>query len=418
MKYSFKYGKGIKTIAIPDKADVTELKPTPPPALPDIVQAAEQVLNSPIDFPGFEGRPSPKSAAIAIPDESRPVPFRDILPVVIRRLLKAYPKLSPQDITIVIGGGLHPPMDNAAAARWLPPDVAPGCPIVMHDAQNSPLVEYGRTRQGTPVAVNAEYAAAELKIVIGQVDPHQFVGFTGGAKGVVVGCASEAAIESNHALMFKQGAQVGKLDGNPVREDLNEAGRLAGVDLAVNVVMNPEKQAVGLWAGAPESVLRKASEVCAKVYGAPVKEKFDIAVASCGGYPKDICLYQAQKGLNLASHAVKPGGMILLLASCDQGVGDDVYYNYVRRFKTAEEALEDFKNGDFKMGAHKSFLFGRTITNYKVVVDSELESGVLSDCHLQAGSAGETIESWINDFPGRPRTAIVPNANTTYFYPA
>ena len=115
--------------------------------------------------------------------------------------------------------------------------------------------------------------------------------------------------------MHQQGATVGQLQDNPVRNDLNEAGRLAGVDFAVNAVVDPNKEIVGIWAGDPEAVLREGVKVCAEVYGVKIDEPFDLAVASCGGYPRDICLYQAQKGLNLCSHAVKPGGKIALLAA-------------------------------------------------------------------------------------------------------
>ncbi|MDD4997350.1 MAG: transcriptional regulator, partial [Syntrophales bacterium] len=151
--------------------------------------------------------------------------------------------------------------------------------------------------------------------------------------------------------------------------------------------------------------------------GVAVSEKFDIAVASCGGHPKDITLYQAQKGLAHAAQAVKPGGKILLVAACPQGVGDDVYFEYVSRFPTPEAALEDFKRMGFKMGAHKSFLFGRTLIAFDVDVVAEMDPAVLRKCHLRACDPQKTVEQWVEDFPGIPRLAVIPNANTTYFYP-
>jgi nickel-dependent lactate racemase len=146
-----------------------------------------------------------------------------------------------------------------------------------------------------------------------------------------------------------------------------------------------------------------------------LEEPFDLAVASCGGHPKDICLYQAQKGLNLCSHAVKPGGKIALFAACEEGVGDEVYYEYACRFESIEAALADFAELGFKMGAHKCYLFGKTLTRYEVVVESELDAGTLEKCHLRAGSVQEALDRWIAEFPGRPRVAVVPSANTTYF---
>ena len=191
---------------------------------------------------------------------------------------------------------------------------------------------------------------------------------------------------------------------------------MVGIHLAVNVVLDADKNAVWLHAGDPDAVLQDGARVCAAVYGVAISEKFDIVIASCGGYPKDICLYQAQKGLNHASIAAKPGGKILLLAACPQGVGDDAYYNYVCQFATPEEVLEDFRRIGFRMGAHKAYLFGRTLTTHDVVVASELDMSTLNTCHVRAADPHEIIREWVEGFDGRPRVAVIPNANTTYFY--
>ncbi len=278
------------------------------------------------------------------------------------------------------------------------------------------MVDYGLTSRKTPVRINADFAGADFKIVIGQIDPHQFVGFTGGAKGVVIGCAASETIEHNHSLMFYEGARVGRIAGNPVREDLNEAGEMVGIQLALNVVLNAEKNIVQMLAGQPLEVLKKGAETCSAVYGVCIAEKFDIVIASCGGHPKDICLYQAQKGLNLASQALSPGGHILLLAASPQGVGDDIYFDYVSQFTTPEEVLSDFKDTGFRMGAHKAYLFGRTLADFDVAISSDLDPGVLRKCHLRAADPTVIVGEWVDAFKGRPRIAVVPNANTTYFY--
>jgi nickel-dependent lactate racemase len=227
--------------------------------------------------------------------------------------------------------------------------------------------------------------------------------------------------------MFHEKAYVANIAGNPVRADIDEAGRMAGISFVINVVMDASNRVVKLLAGDPVAVYQEGAKTCAAIYGVPIREKFDIAIASCGGHPKDICLYQAQKGLAHAALAVKPGGKILLLAACPQGVGDDVYLEYVSRFPTPQAALEDFKRLGFKMGAHKAYLFGRTLVAYDVAIASDLSPDILSKCHLKACDPQATIERWIagerlwrhgarRHFPGRPKVAVIPNANTTYFY--
>ena len=353
MDIELKYGDGKARIPIPEKADVSILQPLRLPVLASLEDSLKATLNSPLGCDALVKlleRRTPATVAIAIPDETRPTPSKALL-VPLLELIRSHQKTRPAPaVTILIGGGLHPPADQAAIHRLLPPDIVAGCRVVAHDARTARMMDYGVTSRGTPVRINADFGLADFKIVVGQVDPHQFVGFTGGSKAAVIGCASAETIEKNHSLMSAADARVGRLRGNPVREDLNEAGEMVGIDFAVNLVLDADKKAVHLAAGKPMAVLESCAATCAEVYGVGIAEKFDIVVASCGGYPKDICLYQAQKGLNLASQALKPGGHILLLAASPQGVGDDIYFDYVSQFTSPEEVIRDFKSTRFPHG--------------------------------------------------------------------
>jgi nickel-dependent lactate racemase len=414
-----KYGTGNIKIAIPANAKASILEPLKAPVLASVKAALEEALHAPLGSLALEAtiaRRRPRSVAIAVPDETRPAPLGALLPPLLDRIEAKLERPLAETVTLFIGGGLHPPADPAAIERILPAGIARGCRIVAHDARTAAMHDFGTTRRGTPVRINAGYAGADLKLVIGQVDPHQFVGFTGGAKGVVIGCAAPETIEKNHSLMSQPDAQVGRLAGNPVREDLTEAGEMVGIDLALNYVLDADKDVVHLAAGSPASVLASCAEVCAKVYGVAIAEKFDIVLASCGGHPKDICLYQAQKGLNLASQALKPGGRILLLAASPQGVGDDIYFDYVSQFASPEEVIRDFKSSGFRMGAHKAYLFGRTLVDFDVAVFSDLDPGILGKCHLRAADPAAVLDEWVASSEGTPKVAIIPNANTTYFY--
>ena len=419
MEIKLKYGDSFKAIEISEKAEVTVLQPVAVAVLDSIQTELKYSLENPLGCEPLSEqlhRKNPAKIVIAIPDETRPTPVKELLPILLQDVYRALPELDPFAITMIIGGGLHPPPDRETENRILSPDMVPGCNIVVHDAHNSRVTDFGTTNRGTPVRINAAVGEADFKMVIGQIDPHQFVGFTGGSKGITIGCAAAESIEHNHKLMFRENAQVGRLDGNPVREDINEAGRMVGIDFAVNAVLNPDMQAVRLLAGDPEAVLKEGAQTCADVFGVGIGSKFDIVVASCGGYPKDISLYQAQKGLNLASHAVKKGGKILLLGACQQGIGDDIYFDYVCQFATPEEVLQDFKNHNFSMGAHKAYLFGTTLVNYDVAVFSELDSATMGQCHLRAADPSTIIGEWLDGFKGKPKLAVIPYANTTFFY--
>ncbi len=416
MRITLKYGQGQRDLSIPEKARVSLLSPSSLPVLKDVEEAFEAAMASPVGGQRLETMDEPGNVAIAVPDETRPAPVKTILPLLLKRLYAAFPHLKPERVTMIIGGGLHPPLGDKEIRRILPESVAPGCRVVSHDAVHSRMTDCGKTSLKTPVLINAHFAEAGLKLVIGNIDPHQFVGFTGGAKGAAIGCGSKNTIEANHALMFNEKARVANIEGNPVRSDIDEAGDLIGVDLVTNVVLDTAKRIVRLLVGEPKAVCQEGAKTCAALYGVTLQEKFDIAVASCGGYPKDINLYQAQKGLAHAALAVRPGGKILLMAACPQGVGDEAYFGYVSRFPTPDAVLEDFKDLGFKMGAHKAFLFSRTLRAFDVAIASQIQPEILSKCHLTACDPQETVEKWVESFPGRPTVAVIPNGNTSYFY--
>lgn len=413
MRHTVPYGKGSLSFELPESAFATVFEPRQVPPLLDPLAAFEQALDAPEHCPRLEDLAAPSSIAIAVPDETRPFPTRLLLPLLLNRIFKAWPALSPTQICIVVGGGLHAPADTAQLKRILPDDLD-GCRVLSHDALRSPMLRLGTTERGTPVEINAVYAQAALKIVMGMVDAHQFVGFTGGAKGVVVGCASAAMIQKNHAMLSAPEACAGSLEHNPVREDLNEAGRIVGVNLAVNVALDAQNKITALFAGDPAAVLRAAARKTRELYGLKLEKPFDIVIASCGGMPKDICLYQAQKGLDAASRCAGENGKILLVAECSQGVGDARYATYVRRFADHAAVVRDFERGPFLMGAHKAYLFSRAAVRHELVLHTALSDEILARCLLRKGEARATLAAWLKDTP-QARVAVLTHANATFF---
>lgn len=414
MRQMVKYGKQELLLNFPHSTPVTVIRPTAVAPLATPLAAFAAALDAPMGCPRLEEMAAPATVAIAVPDETRPFPIKLLLPPLLERIFRAFPQLPHEHVRIVVGGGLHEPPDAAQLARILPENLD-GCTVVAHDAQHSPLRQMGVTSRGTPVEINAAYADADLKIVMGMVDAHQFAGFTGGAKGVVVGCASAAMIARNHSMLCRDGAFAGNIEGNPVREDLNEAGVLAGVRLAVNVALTSAKEPAALFVGDPPTVLRHAAKETSRLYGHELKQRFDIVVASCGGAPKDICLYQAQKALDAARHCAAPDGKILLVAQCAQGIGDERYEEYVCRFHSQQDLMRDFAQHEFQMGAHKAFLFGRVASAHELVLHTDLAEADVARCLLRKGDAQATLNAWLAAKPAA-RVGILTHANSTFFY--
>ena len=359
---------------------------------------------------GFRGV---KSAAIAVSDETRPVPNSLILPILLKKLEAiGVPKSS---IQILIASGLHPPLPSSRFPNILPAEILRDHPVSAHDAKAADLLFLGQTSRGTPVYVNPLFRKADLRIAVGLIDPHQFVGYTGGVKCAAVGLAGAETIEHNHSFLFHPRAVVGEIQDNPVRQDLEEVGKLMGVDFAINVVLDETNRVLKAFSGDPQEVEKIGSEFCRTVYEIPVSREYDVVIASPGGYPKDINLYQAQKGLAHATPIVRKGGDILLLAECPDGHGEEDFYRTMKRFSSPAEIVEKFPKEPFKMGAHKAFLWARSLAKAEVHMCSAMGED-LSRLFMvtPAKNLEEIFARLKGKYPIPPTIAVMPKANSTY----
>jgi nickel-dependent lactate racemase len=354
-----------------------------------------------------------KSIAIAVSDETRPVPNSLLLPILLKKLeASGAPKSS---IRIIIASGLHPPLPSSRFANILPAEILSAHPVCAHDAKAPDLLFLGRTSRGTPVYVNPLFRKADLRIAVGLVDPHQFVGYTGGVKCAAVGLAGAQTIQHNHSFLFHPQAVVGEIQNNPVRQDLEEVGKIMGVDLAVNVVLDETNRLLKSFCGDPLEVEKIGSEFCRTVYEIPVSREYDIVIASPGGYPKDINLYQAQKGLAHATPVVRRGGDLVLLAECPDGHGEEEFFRTMKRFSSPAEIVEEFPKEPFRMGAHKAFLWARSLARAEVHMCSAMGEE-LSRLFMvtPAKNLGETFARLKAKYPSSPKIAVMPKANSTY----
>lgn len=415
MEYLLKYHKGLKLIKIPEKANVTVLQPEAMHIRGTISEMMDLALQN-ARFIAQLRETNPSRITIVIPDETQTVPVEALLPIIIGQLFHALPLLAAPEVTIIIGNGLQPPPNRDVIDKILSSSLVRSCNVVAHDARDARMKDFGVTRRGTPVRINAAFGESDFKMVLGLIEPHQYFGFTGGSKEAVIGCGSAESIRHNHSLIKENTTHRWHLGGNSMRKDLDEAGRMIGIDLAIDVVLNSEKQVVRILAGKPVDVLEQGVETCAAVYGLELVKKFDIILASCAGYPRDISAYQAQKSFSLVSHAVKEGGKILLLFAFRKGLSEKMYFDYVCPFAEPETVMKDFNDFGYTMGARKADLFGGWHVNYQASDFDDLDSGLMRHCHLRAADPSTIMEEWVDNFKGTPDVAVIPHAATTYFF--
>jgi len=293
------WGLTTRTIRVPRSAQIIE-----PPTIEagrDWASVIRDALASPIGSQPLEARAaSARSVCILVPDDSRKPLAEHVVPL-IRPLL-------PSSVTIGVATGKHRPYAAPPGIDWV------------HDARSSRLVEVGRTAHGTVVAFPPEVVQADLRILIGEIRPHYFAGWAGGAKTLFPGVAGEEGIWHNHRLKAEPGARLGMVEGNPCRADMEAAAALAGPAFLINIIRGPDGLPVDAVAGDPVAAHRAGAMRARRVFEVPVHGRARTVVVSDRA-PVTSSLYQACKLLPPAGAVLAEGGTVILAAECRHGLG-------------------------------------------------------------------------------------------------
>ena len=348
MKTWFAFGKSGLALELPEgfRYQVLEARSAVP--LPDSGAAIERALDSPLAGPPLVQLAKGKtSAAISICDITRPAPNRAVLPPLLARLAAA--GIARERISILIATGLHRPATETEIREICGERVAGEHPVVNHHARELAEHRYlGDTAAGTPVFIDQRFLSADLHITLGFIEPHLMLGFSGGSKLIAPGLAAEETIKVLHSSRFMRDSRVveGSIEDNPLHGELLEIARMARHDFLVDVALarggvvrtpGPPPEGFGskggfgvrgsyrpiaaLFVGEPVAAHRQGMEFVSQVMLETLDEPVDAVITTSAGYPLDLTFYQAVKGITAASHIVKGGGKILLLAECAEGPG-------------------------------------------------------------------------------------------------
>jgi nickel-dependent lactate racemase len=283
-----------------------------------------------------------------------------------------------EDVTLVFGLGSHRPHSVEDRARLAGPEVAARVHCVDSDPAQAVLV--GTTSRGTPIEAFEPVVRADVRVALGNVEPHYFAGYSGGAKALVPGVCTSRTIQRNHAWMVDPQARAGALEGNPVREDIEEGAALIGLDFILNVVLDGAKNVVAAAAGHAVQAHRWACRVVDSLSTIQVERPSDIVVVSAGGYPKDIDMYQAQKALDNAAAAVRPGGAIVWVAECPDGLGHATFAEWM--VGSSADAILARLQREFVLGGHKAAAIARVLKRASIYLVSSLSPDLVRDCGL------------------------------------
>ncbi|ABB14055.1 nickel-dependent lactate racemase [Carboxydothermus hydrogenoformans] len=337
-----------------------------------------RALNNPIDSPKLREIAKPgEKIAIITSDITRPVPNKILLPLVLEELWQAGVK--DEDITIVFALGSHRFHTEEEKISLVGEEIYHRIKCI--DSDQRDCVRLGYTKFGTPVDVFRPVAEADRRICLGNIEYHYFAGYSGGAKAIMPGVSSREAIQANHSRMVEVEAHAGNIATNPVRQDIDEVAKFVSCDFILNVILNEQKQIIKAVAGHYLSAHRKGCEFLDQLYKVKIKEKADIVIVSAGGFPKDINLYQAQKALDNAKHAVKKGGIIILVAACSEGFGEKVFEDWMLSVSRPEDLINRIKER-FQLGGHKAAAIAMVLREAEIFLVSELNPDIVRQIFL------------------------------------
>ncbi|MBU0494878.1 MAG: nickel-dependent lactate racemase [Chloroflexi bacterium] len=345
-------------------------------------------------------RAGARQALVLVNDLTRGVPYREVLPALVD-------ELQPAAAEFLIAQGTHRRYTDAEIAATYGP-VAATHPFFQHDADTG-NVSLGRLHTGNELWIDQRAVTAEFLVVVSLVTPHYLAGYSGSRKSILPGIAGRETIRANHARVTQPYVRPANLADNVIHHEMMEAAQRVGVDFDVELVVNEEREIVGVFAGTMAEVFAAAVAAGDALYRVPVPAPADVVVVSAGGHPKDINLYQAQKAIEHAALVTAPGGTLILLAECREGVGSALFEDWLRQTASVE-ALLATPEDDICLGGHRAVATARLMRGREIVVVSDLPAETVAAMRLTpAASLTEALDRARRRHGPQARTYAIPH---------
>ena len=340
MQIMMDYGRKGLLIDVPNNADIFHVREVP--ALEDEYHAIQKAMQNPVNSKPLDALVrSGMKILIVHSDITRATPNDRLLPIIINELEKA--DVNKEDITLLNGLGTHRLQTREELTAMLGADIFSNYRCLQHNAYNqSQHVTIGTDSNGRPIQVNRLLFDSDFVILTGFIEPHFFAGYSGGPKAILPALASAETVFSNHSpkLIAHPKATFNITKGNPIWDEMKAATKQVKNTFLVNVTLNRKNQITGVFAGDIIAAHKLGCNFVREQSLFRISELYDIVITSNSGYPLDQNLYQCVKGLAAAKRAVRPGGAILLIAACEEGLPEHgKYAQLLAEAKSPEEIL-------------------------------------------------------------------------------
>jgi len=408
-----KYGKEEIQLPIQDNHVIQILNSNKQKALLHPENKLKNLLKNPINSSSLKNLVNQKKARkilIVVNDITRPTPYEVILPPLLDELHQI--GIKKENIIFMVATGIHRSNSPEEIKEIFGENIFSTYKFLNHDCDDPHSKDLGHLKSGNKLWVDPMVSKSDFIITTGVIVPHYFAGFSGGRKSILPGICGRKTIEANHAKMVHLNARAGNLKGNPVDEEMQEAAEKVGVDFNINVITDENRQIVEIVAGELLASWQQGVEISRQIYLYPIKKKAEVVIASAGGYPKDINVYQAQKALENAYQAVKPGGSIILLAECPEGYGEPTFERWIEEANSPDDILNRL-NKKFVLGGHKAFSIARVAKEVEVILISSLpQDKVRKLFFIPLGNITQAL-NYVKDKYGEDFQAyIFPSGNT------
>ncbi|MBN1104381.1 MAG: nickel-dependent lactate racemase [Deltaproteobacteria bacterium] len=407
--YAVPNGSRIVRLNIPDHVDVTVVKNSSLPVLPDPERAVREAILNPIASERLSKKICRgQKVAIIVTDITRKLPEEIILPILLEEIQAG--GIDPDDIVVVVATGTHRPNTREEMAAKFGASLVARLRFINHNARDEKaLTDLGKSKHGIPLVINRHVAAADVRISTGVIETHLFAGYSGGVKSLAVGVAGEATIAATHNYEMMSHARLGMIQDNPFRDFLGEAATAVGLDFIVNCVQTGDKGLVRVVAGDPFEAFLEGVRTARAMYEVEIEHPGDIVITGVI-YPKNRDLYQATRAANTSIFGplpvVRRGGVLLIPASCEDGFGHAGYVDWMCRCTGADEIIRSACECGFAPGDQKALILAQILKEARLVVtDCVIPEAELKRIHLE--SAPTLQEALDRELRRRPHAQVI-----------
>lgn len=414
-EFTFPYGSGAVTLPLPEEQILSVLHGHETPPIADIPAALRRALASPIGMPAFSDWVRPgESVCLVISDLSRFWMRQDlVIPHLVNEMNEC--GIPDENITILVASGTHAGGDEKVLRTLVTDGIFGRVRVVNHDCRAKDPVFLGTTSFGTEVRINRIAAEADRVVTLGACTHHVMAGYGGGRKSILPGISALETIRQNHTFAldpeaFRPSPKTGNgvTKGNPLHLDMCEAAALLPRLFTVNLVMNADMRLSHIFAGDFMQSWEAGCRAVDAIYRSPIREKADAVIASCGGFPKDMSLYQGTKAIDNVEGALKPGGTLILFIEARDGGGPAEYFDWIAPLQ--DGSFEKKLRENFTVPGYIFLLNCEQARRYRILMLTSVSAKTLAPMGIQAFSDPQALLK-AADLAGKS-IYVIPNGST------